>query len=166
MTTMKEEMLAKLEEIKAKNQSKAPTPVKAKPKKIIKKDIQSDVDSYIELDAQLKALDKTLKAMRVGIEAYMITNNLDTIMGSKRGRITLGYTNRAIINARYTSYSIYDVKEVLRGHRDKAKILKDVVVEVVDKDMIDSYVKAGKIDKAIEELKMMNEGLTFSAKQI
>jgi hypothetical protein len=160
---MKADLQAKLEEIRAKkNLSATPVTSPVKPtKKIIKKAIQADVDLYITLDAQYKALEKTLKQMRGVIEPYMEENNISVIMGTDKGRIERTPTNRAIISAKYTSYLAYDVRQVLNP-----EILKEVLVEVVDKDMIDLYVKTGKIDDSIVELKQMSQSTNFSAKQI
>jgi uncharacterized protein YhaN len=127
----------------------------------IRKDIQEKVDAYLELDAQLKAIEKQLKQLRNEIEPYMDEHGLKRIDGTNGGYIELVETNRAIVTSRYTSYNLDGVLSLLD---EEAK--KQCIVKVVDKDVLELLVKTGRAPKEVYQHKVYNPGRNFTPRHV
>jgi hypothetical protein len=126
----------------------------------IKREILDAVELYALKDAQAKQLEKELKALRKQIEPYMLERSLSSIE-SDSGTIVIEPRNMAMITSRYTSYEVDDVLKVVSD----PVLLADCIVEVVDKEAIDAYIKLGKIPKEVEELKQYRETDWFVVKR-
>ena len=107
--------------------------------------VQDAVDKYLQLHAVSKQLEDKMKELRGIIEQFMKQNEVDSISDSNHtGRVLLSLVDRPLTTARYTTYHIDELTDVL-----ETDVLRRCIVEVVDRDRLEALSKLGEIPSDI-----------------
>jgi len=111
--------------------------------------IHHKVDKYLSLYDEYHALKETLESMKEELEQYMFQQGVKELDGYTTNRkIVLQPVHRPKVTSRY---STYDVKDILPYLDDKTK--EKCLVQVVDKEAIEAYIKLDVLPKEIEDRK-------------
>ncbi|MDB5083436.1 MAG: hypothetical protein JWN30_322 [Bacilli bacterium] len=128
----------------------------------IQKEIQFAVDHYINVYKEYKKIKDQLDDLHGIIEPYMKENDLTSIHSSDgRGKVELLMQERPIMNARYTTYDVEQVANLLT-----ASSKKKCIVEVVDKDKLEALCKLGEVSADVLQHKLTRAGTSFVTRLI
>jgi len=123
----------------------------------VKSDIQKKADRYLQLHALLKKVEAEMKPLRKELEEYMDSKNLMVIAGTEGGAISRRPSNRAITTSQFTTYDLNDISMYLPDD-----VKKEAVKTVVDKDVVEGYVKLGKVPQEVMRHKRYKQVITFN----
>ena len=124
--------------------------------KVVGKTVMADVDLYIKLTQERKLLEATIEEYKASIKAVMQEKEVKELYGKSGRSVYLMPVDKVAITGNFTAYDADDIDEFIPFE------YKDLVFKtVVDRDVLESLVKTGKIDSTILELK-----LTESSEQL
>ena len=126
----------------------------------MKKQMELHVDQYLSIYQECKKMQEQLDELREIIESYMKENKVDSLEGTRgQGKIELKQQERPIMNARYTTYSLDDISNVI-----PANMKKKCIVEVVDKDKLEALCKLGEVSNDILQMKQTKTSYSFNVR--
>jgi|SRR5579875_2146196 len=123
----------------------------------IRKDIQLAVDQYLNLYQEYKKLKDELDELKGVIEPYMNETGFTCISGTDgQGRVELTEQDRPVMNARYTTYDINEISNLLQP-----SVRKKCIVEVVDKEKLEALHKLGEVPADVLSRKITRKSNSF-----
>ncbi len=126
------------------------------------KDVQTEVDRYLELHAEASAINKELETLKKSIREHMNEKDLKSIKGTHGRQVYFQHARASNTTSRYTDYELKDVMQVLDG-----KDLKKVTEIRVNADKLKgimSVLPAETVHR-LESVKIVKEGTPrFSVK--
>jgi hypothetical protein len=118
--------------------------------------MQAHVDDYLKVYEASKKLEKELKRLRGLIEEEMEARQVYAISGTKGGGVEVIESERVTSSSLYTTYDPSLLTCIPAG---LARQCKEVVV---NKDMVEGFIKEKKLSKKMcEEFKMKKPSVTF-----
>lgn len=123
----------------------------------MQKEMQLAVDRYLELYKENKRLKDEMDLLKGEIETYMQDNQLHVLEGTaSSGKVERILQERPPMNSRYTTYDLNTISQFLTP-----SLKKKCVVEVVDKEKLESLCKLGQISSEVLELKLSKTSYSF-----
>lgn len=123
----------------------------------IPKHIQLAVDTYVDLYREYKELEAKVQELKSTIEPFMKETGYDALLTSNgTGKVELLKQQRVTSTTRYSTYTLEDIATYLTP-----SLRKKCIVEVVDKDKLESLCKLGEISSEVLERKAAKEMYIF-----
>ncbi|AMQ66486.1 hypothetical protein BH753_gp004 [Bacillus phage Shbh1] len=124
---------------------------------IIPKNMQTEVDEYLDLHREISALKAKMENSKKKIRRYMESRNLQAISGSKGGEVYLQECKASNTTTLFSDYELTDVEP----HLTKTQ-LKKVVEPRVNAEKLEGLMKLGELSvdvvAALKEVKVCNPG--------
>lgn len=122
--------------------------------------VQDAVDQYLELYQVSKQLEERMGGLRKVIEPFMKDNGVDALRNRKQtGKIQLVLQERAKVTARYTTYEVASLLQVL-----DSSLVQRCLVEVVDKEKVEALCKLGEIPSDVSEHRLTTPSYSLNVR--
>lgn len=121
--------------------------------KTVGKQTITDVDFYIKLVEERKRIESEIETFKAQIKTVMTTKGVEELYGESGRSVYLLPVDKVKVTGNFTSYDTDEIEEFIPFE------YRDIVYKtVVDRDVLESLVNAGKIDETVLELKIKEPG--------